>query len=51
MRAVWGTDYGAVSAMLRVFIAQVRRKIEPDPDAPTYIHTVPRVGYRFGRAR
>jgi two-component system KDP operon response regulator KdpE len=51
IRAVWGADYGATPATLRVFIAQLRRKIEPDPDVPTYIHTIPRIGYRFGSAR
>jgi two-component system KDP operon response regulator KdpE len=51
IRAVWGTDYGETRATLRVFIGQLRRKIEPDPDAPTYIHTVPRIGYRFGSER
>jgi two-component system KDP operon response regulator KdpE len=51
IRAVWGPDYGATPATLRVFIAQLRRKIEPDADVPTYIHTIPRIGYRFGSAR
>jgi len=32
---------------LRVFIGQLRKKIEPDPDQPRYIHTEPVVGYRF----
>ena len=48
VRAVWGPHSGEDPAVLRVFFAQLRRKIEPDPDAPTYVHTVPRIGYRFG---
>ena len=51
LRALWGDAYTDAYATLRVFIAQLRRKIEPDPDASTYIHTVPRIGYRFGTAQ
>jgi two-component system, OmpR family, KDP operon response regulator KdpE len=51
IRAVWGMHGGENLATLRVFIAQLRRKIEPDADAPTYLHTVPRIGYRFGSER
>jgi two-component system KDP operon response regulator KdpE len=47
LRAVWGDAYVEASPILRVFIAQLRRKIEPDPDRPTYILTEPRIGYRF----
>ena len=32
---------------LRVFINQLRKKIEPDPQHPRYIHTEPWIGYRF----
>ena len=45
-RAVWG-DARSEEAPLRVFIAQLRRKIEPDPHRPTYILTESRMGYRF----
>lgn len=47
LRAVWGDAYEDASPTLRVFIAQLRRKLEPDPDRPTYILTEPRIGYRF----
>jgi len=45
--AVWGAAHAGNMAILRVFIAQLRRKIEPDPERPSYIETVPRIGYRF----
>ena len=47
LQAVWGPDYGQETEYLRVFINQLRKKIEPDPKNPRYIHTEPWVGYRF----
>src|SRR5271170_811017 len=47
LQAVWGPDYGEETENLRVFINQLRKKIEPDPRNPRYIHTEPWVGYRF----
>ena len=47
LQAVWGPDYGDETEYLRVFINQLRKKIEPDPQHPRYIHTEPWVGYRF----
>jgi two-component system, OmpR family, KDP operon response regulator KdpE len=47
LQAVWGPDYGEETEYLRVFINQLRKKIEPDPSRPRYIHTEPWVGYRF----
>ena len=47
LQAVWGPDYGDETEYLRVFINQLRKKIEPDPHKPCYIHTEPWVGYRF----
>jgi two-component system KDP operon response regulator KdpE len=47
LQAVWGPDYGEETEYLRVFINQLRKKIEPDPRKPRYIHTEPWVGYRF----
>ena len=44
---VWGPEYGDEREYLRVFIGQLRRKIEDDPSNPQYILTEPRVGYRF----
>jgi len=47
LQAVWGPDYGDETEYLRVFINQLRKKIEPAPQNPRYIHTEPWVGYRF----
>jgi len=47
LQAVWGPDYGDEAEYLRVFINQLRKKIEPDPAHPKYLHTEPWVGYRF----
>jgi two-component system, OmpR family, KDP operon response regulator KdpE len=45
--AVWGGDYTGQPEYLRVFIGQLRKKIEPDPSKPRYILTEPWIGYRF----
>jgi two-component system KDP operon response regulator KdpE len=47
LQAVWGPDYGDEPEYLRVFINQVRKKIEPDPAKPRFILTEPWVGYKF----
>ena len=47
LQAVWGPDYGDQVEYLRVFINQLRKKIEPDPSHPRYLLTEPWVGYRF----
>ncbi len=47
LQAVWGPDYGEETEYLRVFVNQLRKKIEPDPSHPRYIRTEPWVGYRF----
>jgi two-component system, OmpR family, KDP operon response regulator KdpE len=47
LQAVWGPDYGEETEYLRVFINQLRKKIEPNPQHPRYIHTEPWIGYRF----
>jgi two-component system KDP operon response regulator KdpE len=47
LQAVWGPDYGDQGEYLRVFINQLRKKIEPDPANPVFIITQPWVGYRF----
>jgi two-component system, OmpR family, KDP operon response regulator KdpE len=44
---VWGGDYTEQTEYLRVFIGQLRKKIEPDPSTPRYILTEPWIGYRF----
>ena len=47
LQAVWGPDYGDEVEYLRVFVNQLRKKIEPDPACPRYILTEPWLGYRF----
>jgi two-component system KDP operon response regulator KdpE len=47
LTAVWGPACQDNSSLLHVFMAQLRRKIDPDPSRPSYIRTEPRVGYRF----
>jgi two-component system KDP operon response regulator KdpE len=47
LQAVWGPDYGDQVDYLRVFIKNLRKKIEADPEHPEYITTEPWVGYRF----
>jgi two-component system, OmpR family, KDP operon response regulator KdpE len=47
LRAIWGPGYINQSQYLRVFIAQIRKKIEDDPNRPLYLLTEAGVGYRF----
>jgi two-component system KDP operon response regulator KdpE len=47
LQAVWGPDYGDEPEYLRVFVNQLRKKIEANPAKPKYIVTEPWVGYRF----
>ena len=47
LRTVWGPEYEGESQLLRVFIGQLRRKVERDPSRPRHILTDPGVGYRF----
>jgi two-component system KDP operon response regulator KdpE len=47
LRAVWGPEYEEKDYYLRVFVGQLRRKIEPDPSRPRYLLTEPGIGYRF----
>jgi two-component system, OmpR family, KDP operon response regulator KdpE len=45
--AVWGGNYTEQTEYLRVFLGNLRKKIEPNPAKPQYILTEPWVGYRF----
>jgi len=45
--SIWGKKYQGENHYLRVYIGQLRRKIEPDPTQPIYIVTEPGVGYRL----
>ena len=47
LTAVWGVAYEDDTQVLRVHIANLRRKLEPDPSSPRYIKTDPGIGYRF----
>jgi two-component system KDP operon response regulator KdpE len=47
LQTIWGPDYGDEVEYLRVFVSQLRKKIEPDHAHPRYIVTEPWIGYRF----
>ncbi len=47
LRAVWGPEYGDENHYVRVYMAQLRHKIEAEPARPRYIRTEPGVGYRL----
>jgi two-component system KDP operon response regulator KdpE len=47
LQEVWGPQYEEETNYLRVFMAQIRRKLEPDPSAPRYFITEAGMGYRF----
>jgi two-component system KDP operon response regulator KdpE len=49
LQEVWGPSYETEAHYLRVFIAQLRRKLEPDPARPRHLLTEPGMGYRFVR--
>lgn len=48
---VWGYDDMPASSNLTSFIRKLRKKVEPDPDNPTYIITVWGVGYKFSEEK
>jgi two-component system, OmpR family, KDP operon response regulator KdpE len=47
LREVWGPAYGTETNYLRVYMAQLRRKLEADPSHPRHFVTEPGMGYRF----
>jgi two-component system KDP operon response regulator KdpE len=47
LREVWGPQYETQTNYLRVYLAQLRRKLEPDQGRPRYLLTTPGLGYRF----
>ncbi|WP_328301268.1 MULTISPECIES: response regulator [unclassified Streptomyces] len=49
LQEVWGPSYGTESNYLRVYMAQLRRKLETDPSHPRHFITEPGMGYRFER--
>src|SRR5260370_561936 len=44
---VWGPGYASATGNLRLYMAQLRRKLEPDPARPRWLLTEPGMGYRF----
>jgi two-component system KDP operon response regulator KdpE len=44
---VWGPGYESAQGNLRLYMAQLRRKLEPEPSRPRYFRTEPGMGYRF----
>jgi two-component system, OmpR family, KDP operon response regulator KdpE len=49
LHEVWGAGYETNTHYLRVYFAQLRRKLEPEPARPRYLITEPGMGYRFER--
>jgi two-component system KDP operon response regulator KdpE len=47
LQSVWGPAYEKETNYLRVYLAQLRRKLEPEPAHPRYLRTEPGMGYRF----
>ncbi|QFU87422.1 response regulator [Amycolatopsis sp. YIM 10] len=47
LHEVWGPSYDTESHYLRVYLAQLRRKLEPEPSRPRHLLTEPGMGYRF----
>lgn len=47
LQEVWGPTYGAETNYLRVYMAQLRRKLESEPSQPRHLITEPGLGYRF----
>ena len=47
LQEVWGPRYEEETNYLRVYMAQIRRKLEPEPSHPRYFITEPGMGYRF----
>ena len=50
LREIWGPSYETESNYLRVYLAQLRRKLEPEPSRPRYLLTESGMGYRFRRS-
>lgn len=47
LKQIWGLSYSDETQYLRVFVAQIRKKIEDNPNKPQYLLTESRIGYRF----
>jgi two-component system KDP operon response regulator KdpE len=47
LEIVWGAEYTSEHHYPRIYVSHLRRKVEPDPKNPTYIHNEYGIGYRF----
>ncbi len=47
LQAIWGNNSSEQGEYLRVFVGQLRKKVERNPSSPKYIKTEPWIGYRF----
>src|SRR5919107_1047375 len=47
LTSIWGGESAEQTEYLRVFVGQLRKKVEPEPASPRYILTEPWIGYRF----
>jgi two-component system, OmpR family, KDP operon response regulator KdpE len=50
LQGVWGEQYQTEGNYLRVYVARLHRKLEPDPSRPRYLLTEPGIGYRSAAA-
>ena len=48
LKEVWGMGYVEQTQYLRVFMAQLRKKVEDEPSKPKLLNTESGIGYRFG---
>ncbi|GMA32998.1 DNA-binding response regulator [Litorihabitans aurantiacus] len=49
LKGIWGAEHIADTGYLRLYLSQLRRKLEPNPSAPVHLITEPGMGYRFER--
>ncbi len=47
LREIWGSEHVTDTGYLRLYLSQLRKKLEPDPSAPRFLLTEPGMGYRF----
>ena len=47
LQDIWGSEHVTDTGYLRLYLSQLRKKLEPDPAAPRYLLTDPGMGYRF----
>lgn len=47
LTSIWGTEHAADSGYLRLYVSQLRRKLEADPAHPVHLITEPGMGYRL----